>query len=182
MLTAALTLAAHGGFDGVQMRDVAEQAEVALGTLYRYFPSKVHLLAETLAERMEALRLQVTAGLPDGTPADRAMGALRALLDEMQRSPRASEALVRSMMVADGSARAEVERVNQIAMQIINEAAYGPEYQPDARDDVVAQVVGKVLMTDLLGWASERMTVAEVERSLQHAVTVAFAGRDALVL
>ena len=33
-----------GGYDAVQMRTVAERADVALGTLYRYFPSKIHLL------------------------------------------------------------------------------------------------------------------------------------------
>ena len=45
-----MSLASKGGFDAVQMRAVAEQADVALGTLYRYFPSKIHLLVSALAE------------------------------------------------------------------------------------------------------------------------------------
>ena len=57
MLEAARALAAKGGFDGVQMRDVADRADVALGTLYRYFPSKVHLLV--------ALMHHETRGLTD---------------------------------------------------------------------------------------------------------------------
>src|SRR5207244_3026281 len=44
VLDAALRLAAEGGFDGVQMRDVAAAADVALGTVYRYFSSKERLL------------------------------------------------------------------------------------------------------------------------------------------
>src|SRR5690349_21949318 len=44
ILDATYTLAREGGYDAVQMRAVADQADVALGTLYRYFPSKVHLL------------------------------------------------------------------------------------------------------------------------------------------
>ena len=44
ILDATLALASKGGYDAVQMRTVAEQANVALGTLYRYFPSKIHLL------------------------------------------------------------------------------------------------------------------------------------------
>ena len=44
ILDATLALASKGGYDAVQMRTVAEQADVALGTLYRYFPSKIHLL------------------------------------------------------------------------------------------------------------------------------------------
>ena len=50
MLEAAMKLAAEGGYDAVQMREVADGAGVALGTLYRYFPSKVHLLVAALAE------------------------------------------------------------------------------------------------------------------------------------
>ncbi|TML66926.1 MAG: helix-turn-helix transcriptional regulator, partial [Actinobacteria bacterium] len=50
VLDAALVLAAEGGYDAVQMRDVATRAQVALGTIYRYFASKDHLLAECQLE------------------------------------------------------------------------------------------------------------------------------------
>ena len=53
ILDASLVLAAKGGYDAVQMRVVAEQAGVALGTLYRYFPSKIHLLVSALAREFE---------------------------------------------------------------------------------------------------------------------------------
>ena len=49
VIEAALTLGADGGYDAVQMRDVATTAGVALGTIYRYFSSKDHLLAEVRA-------------------------------------------------------------------------------------------------------------------------------------
>ena len=49
VLDAALQLAAEGGFDGVQMRDVAAAADVALGTVYRYFSSKERLLLDKLS-------------------------------------------------------------------------------------------------------------------------------------
>ena len=53
ILDATVSLASKGGFDAVQMRAVAEQADVALGTLYRYFPSKIHLLVSALARQFE---------------------------------------------------------------------------------------------------------------------------------
>ena len=49
ILDATIALASKGGFEAVQMRAVAEKADVALGTLYRYFPSKIHLLVSGLA-------------------------------------------------------------------------------------------------------------------------------------
>ena len=45
VIDAAMQLAAEGGYDAVQMRDVATKADVALGTVYRYFGSKDPLLA-----------------------------------------------------------------------------------------------------------------------------------------
>src|SRR6476659_6205113 len=53
ILDATIALASAGGFDAVQMRSVAERADVALGTLYRYFPSKIHLLVSALAREFE---------------------------------------------------------------------------------------------------------------------------------
>jgi AcrR family transcriptional regulator len=50
VLDAATKLAAEGGYDAVQMRDVAQEAGVALGTIYRYFASKDHLLAACQVE------------------------------------------------------------------------------------------------------------------------------------
>ena len=60
ILDATIALASKGGFDAVQMRAVAEQADVALGTLYRYFPSKIHLLVSALGREFE--RGQATTG------------------------------------------------------------------------------------------------------------------------
>ena len=54
ILDATLTLASQGGYDAVQMRAVAERADVALGTLYRYFPSKIHLLVSGLVREFES--------------------------------------------------------------------------------------------------------------------------------
>ena len=40
ILDATMAIASKGGYEAVQMRAVADRADVAVGTLYRYFPSK----------------------------------------------------------------------------------------------------------------------------------------------
>ncbi|MGH0031401.1 MAG: helix-turn-helix domain-containing protein [Myxococcota bacterium] len=45
---AAIELAEQGGFEAVRLRDVAAQANVALGTLYRRLRSKEDLLLAAL--------------------------------------------------------------------------------------------------------------------------------------
>ena len=59
------------------MRAVAERADVALGTLYRYFPSKIHLLVSALADQFEQAREAFDRKpIPGDTPADRVMHVL----------------------------------------------------------------------------------------------------------
>ena len=49
----------EGGYEAVQMRDVAARANVALGTIYRYFSSKDHLLAAVMVEWCRDLERRV---------------------------------------------------------------------------------------------------------------------------
>ena len=59
-----MALGLDGGYEAVQMRDVAARADVAMGTVYRYFTSKDHLLAAALVHWVEQLdaRLAQVAG------------------------------------------------------------------------------------------------------------------------
>jgi AcrR family transcriptional regulator len=50
IVTAARELIAEGGYVAAQVAPVAERAGVAVGTVYRYFPSKSQLFAEVFRE------------------------------------------------------------------------------------------------------------------------------------
>jgi len=50
ILTAARDIASNGGMAAVQIAPVALRADVAAGTVYRYFPSKADLISELIAE------------------------------------------------------------------------------------------------------------------------------------
>jgi AcrR family transcriptional regulator len=49
ILAAATSIAAEGGMAAVQIAAVAARAGIAAGTVYRYFPSKIDLVAELVA-------------------------------------------------------------------------------------------------------------------------------------
>src|SRR6476661_6589527 len=83
MVAAAVELAVNGGYEAVQMRDVAARAEVALGTLYRHYPSKDHLLLAALAEQADGLRERIAQRPPDGGDAATRTG------DVLRRASRA---------------------------------------------------------------------------------------------
>jgi AcrR family transcriptional regulator len=49
ILDAAQSIAAESGMGAVQIAPVAHRADIAAGTVYRYFPSKNNLIAEVIA-------------------------------------------------------------------------------------------------------------------------------------
>jgi len=151
VIDATLGLAAGGGFDAVQMRDVAAEAGVALGTVYRYFESKERLLLEANLEQVEELRLLLAARPPAGEHAvDRVVDVLRRAAHNQTRQPEATAAMVRAL----GSARPEesdaVARVSEAMTRIITRAMH--EDAPSERDRAVARILSQVWLSSLIGW------------------------------
>jgi AcrR family transcriptional regulator len=74
IVTAALELVAEGGYINAPVAAVAERAAVAVGTVYRYFPSKSDLFAEVFREasqrEVDAMSAGATA-TTDGSALDR---------------------------------------------------------------------------------------------------------------
>src|SRR2546430_13222502 len=86
ILDATLALASKGGYDAVQMRAVAERADVALGTLYRYFPSKIHLLVSALVREFERTQDRSERIAVSGdTPHERVLSVLHRVTRGLQR-------------------------------------------------------------------------------------------------
>jgi AcrR family transcriptional regulator len=151
LLEAATALAAEGGYDAVQMRDVASRAEVALGTLYRHYASKDHLLLAALAAQATALRERLDQRPPRGdAPAARVADVLRRASRALERQPRVTHAMVTAMSVADDRAAPAKHEINETLRAIIIDAVDGTPV-PDL-DDVV-RVLGSVWFAELTFWS-----------------------------
>src|SRR5262245_30546401 len=102
VIRAAMELGAEGGYDAVQMRDVAQRGQVALGTIYRYFSSKDHLLAAALVEWVNDLEQRVSLRPPKGnTIADNMVDILRRATRAMEKEPELSAAVVTALSSPD---------------------------------------------------------------------------------
>ena len=167
ILEATRALAARGGFDGVQMRDVADRAEVALGTLYRYFPSKVHLLVALMHHEVRSLseRLERRPVVGD-TAAERVVGVLTRGIQGLQRDPDLSEAMTRALMFADASAAADVHAVTELTTQAVIAAMHGPDREPTPDDHAIARVLEQVWLSSMLAWLSGRSSTAQLTEDI----------------
>src|SRR6266496_3177956 len=166
ILDATLALASKGGYDAVQMRAVAERADVALGTLYRYFPSKIHLLVSALTLEFERTQEKLDRRLiPGATPYDRMLYVLSLLTRTMQREPMLTEAMTRAFMFADPSAAAEVNAVARQMERMFARAMHDGE--PSADDAAIARVIGDVWLSNLVAWVTRRASADDVSSHLE---------------
>ena len=166
ILEATLQLASKGGYEAVQMRTVAERAEVALGTLYRYFPSKIHLLVSALALELEQIQEKLERKpIPGDTAHERMQFVLARVTRAMQREPLLAEAMTRAFMFADPSASAEVNAVARLMEEMFTRAMHDGE--PTADDRAKARVIGDVWLSNLVAWVTRRASANDVVNHLE---------------
>ncbi|KOX32454.1 MULTISPECIES: TetR family transcriptional regulator [unclassified Streptomyces] len=166
ILDASARLASRGGFDAVQMREVAEEAGVALGTLYRYFPSKVHLLVAVMQDQLRHLHTTLRKRPPAGTdPADRVAETLMRAFRALQREPQLADAMVRALIFADRGASAEVDEVSRLTTAIILDAT-GTEHPTPGQLSVV-RVIEHTWHSALITWLSGRSSIAQVKIDIE---------------
>jgi AcrR family transcriptional regulator len=166
ILDATIALATKGGYDAVQMRAVAERAEVALGTLYRYFPSKIHLLVSGLAREFERNQERIEkATVPGDTQYDRVLFVLGRVTRAMQRDPHLTEAMTRAFMFADTSAAAEVDHVSKLMERMFTRVMHDGE--PTDEDKAIARVIGDVWLSNLVSWVTRRASATDVTTRLE---------------
>lgn len=171
ILDATIALASQGGFDAVQMRAVADHADVALGTLYRYFPSKIHLLVSALHREFERTEAALRDKPIEGdTTADRVITVLKRTTRGMQSDPQLTEALTRAFMFADASVAAEIHQVGMLLTSMLTRAMYPGREEVTDEDVQIARVIGDVWLSALVGWVTGRNSAVETGQQIEVAV------------
>ncbi|HEX3789551.1 MAG TPA: cholesterol catabolism transcriptional regulator KstR [Pseudonocardiaceae bacterium] len=169
IIDATIALASKGGYDAVQMRAVAERADVALGTLYRYFPSKIHLLVSGLAREFEQATEKLDRmTVPGDTATERLLFVLGRTTRSLQRDPNLTEAMTRAFMFADTSAAAEMETVGHLMERMFLKAMGNDE--PSEEDIAILRIVADVWMANLVAWVTRRASATDVANRLELSV------------
>jgi AcrR family transcriptional regulator len=176
---AAIDLAEKGGFEAVRLRDVAEQSDVALGTLYKYFRSKEDILLFALNEEIERLEHgMVTRPSTTGTAYLRIGEFFRRATRALARRPQFARAMIRSMTAGDADTAVKIAALQLRIVRVVTAALRGeaPDIHApldqscgDAREQAIAVTIMQVWFSSLVGWAAglhpERVVSEQVSRA-----------------
>lgn len=163
-----MSLGLEGGYEAVQMRDVAARADVAMGTVYRYFTSKDHLLAACLVHWIEMLDDRLGQQPARGTlAAERVLDVLDRALRAMARQPKLVAAVFMSLSSPDPGAVSCQQQITELMEGIITRAIGEPR-PPDPAER--ARIIGHVWYSALVGWINGWSTMGRVFDELSVAV------------
>ncbi len=152
VIDAAMELGLEGGYEAVQMRDVAARAHVAMGTVYRYFFSKDHLLAAALVHWVEQLEERLAEYPPVAqTPCDRVVEVLDRGLRAMGRQPKLVAAVFAALASPDPAA-VDCQQQVAVVMDRIVSRAIGEPQPPDT--PARSRIIGHVWYSSLVGWVN----------------------------
>lgn len=174
IVEAGLRLLGDRDFDRIQMKEVADEAGVALGTVYHYFASKEHLFAEVLVRWASTLGASVARRpLQGSTPGEQLVDVLHRSVRAFQRRPHLVRLLATLDQSTDPFAAEVIGRLAETTDRIYEEAVAG---LPSARAAAVLRVVGAVMAAALRAWASGRMPIADVYDRVTEAVGLVLPG------
>ena len=183
----AVKLAERDGFSAVRLRDVAAQAGVALGTVYRRFPNKESILVAALALEYKRLQKALSATMPMSNTAFERVSAFFTIATRgLLAKPHLARALLRSVASADPDITPRVAGFHTMINRFISAAVRGEPGDPlaeidletpvathaplvdlDDLDATIGFTLQQVWFASLVGWASgmhdESMVVRYVE-------------------
>jgi TetR/AcrR family transcriptional regulator, cholesterol catabolism regulator len=168
IVDAGLALLAERDFDKIQVKDVAEAANVALGTLYHYFSSKDHLFAEVLVRWAATLRTNISRNPLRGvTDAQRLTQVINRSVRAFQRQPSLARLVATLETSADPFATEILARLAHTTNDIYVEAIHDVDRATAQR---VVTVVDAVLASRLRSWVAGRISITTVTDDLADAI------------
>lgn len=169
IVDAARTQAAEGGYAGITMRTVAVSAGASTATIYRYFPSKPHLVMAIFSRWLEEFErdLDLDACQVED-PRERLGSMVVRLHAALYHRPRFANAVAQAYVLADCTAAFAVEGVRSHMSELFAEALGGRDVT--SGDAAVGALVADVWVANMVAVAQGRITPAGFQLRLAAAV------------
>jgi AcrR family transcriptional regulator len=181
IIDVAIRLAEQGGFDNVRQRDVAAQAGVALGTLYKSFRGKEDILAAALERVLGALERRLERKpVEGGTAVERLTSLFQMLTTALCRRPNYARAVLRAMASGEPEVAANVVAYQLQIYRMIVAAMRGDALEHDApataAEMQVALLLQQIWFAGLVGWSAKLHGQARVVEQVSDAAALLLAG------
>jgi AcrR family transcriptional regulator len=186
IVRAAIALLEQGEYDAIQMRDVAQEAGVALATIYRYFSSKEHLYAAALLEwaadfpaPARAPRAETATGTRtgahtgDGTDEARLRALMRRAVRAFERYPQMMRAEIVLENSSDPNARELFDQFAALNTGALMDALSSTD---PATAAAIVDTANAVMVTRLRSWARGRASIRDVHRAVEQTLDLIFSG------
>jgi TetR/AcrR family fatty acid metabolism transcriptional regulator len=149
ILSAAERLFSVHRYHEVRMEDVATEAEVGKGTLYRYFRDKEELYVALLARASDDFMGKIEKVLGgDGSPRARLEAVVHAIIEQFDLRPNLLNLILRSEVMAEGGAafpwQATRERMPLLLLDLFQEAEGVREFFVRDPDIMVMMLLGGI--------------------------------------
>ena len=168
VIEVAMHMALEGGYEAVQMRAVADRADVAIGTIYRYFNGKDDLLIAGLLEWICQVRRRLeTEPVAGATAEERLSTVLASAAQSADNAPVLLGALITALSTTDAAAADYKLAVEREIQQLVT-IAIGDDHTVDSLG--VARVIGHVWLSAISRWVGGLSPPGSVEEELLHAV------------
>jgi AcrR family transcriptional regulator len=172
IIDAGLVLLERNEYERIQIKDVAEEADVALGTLYHYFSSKEHLFAEVLVKWAATLRSSLVRHPPQGlTPREKLTEALHRSVRAFQHQPQLARLIASLELSSDPFATEILERMDQTTSGVYMELLDGVEPR---RARTIVRTVDAVLDSQLRAWSAGRLPITGLYDYLSESIDLIF--------
>jgi AcrR family transcriptional regulator len=180
ILDVAIDLAEAGGYENVRQRDVADQAGIALGTLYKSFISKEHILSAAMAREADELERRLKSRPPTGrTPSERLQSLFRIITRAMCQKPKFTRAVIRAMASGQPEVAAHVTAY-QGRMNAIIGSVFGEEGSDlDGRHMALATLLQQIWFASLVAWSAGILTQPNVVAHMNQAIELILASPKA---
>lgn len=166
ILRAAAQMGAEKELERVQMQEVAKLAGVAIGTLYRYFPSKSHLFVAVMVDQIQRMGDQLSRrsrSMMSSSDAvyEALLQATRALL----RTPLLASAMIQSAATSNAVTIPDVAKIDQHFDRLLCDAAGIDE--PTIRDMTLLRLVVALWFGLIQSGLNSRISIPEIESDLR---------------
>lgn len=157
------------------MRTVAERAGVALGTLYRYFPSKMDLVVAVVNEELDLLESSLQRRPPaDDSPPGRATEVLMRATRGLMREPELADALIRSLLLSDVKTDFG-DRLTTFMLRAAGAAADGVPGPQDPRR-IAMRALSSVWVMEMIEILRGHVTMDQIQVRIEFAAAKLLAG------